>query len=82
MDVSELKLKIFRHVDALEKNKIQEFYGVLMNYLNKQNDIEDWNSLTHDEQESIENAILEIEEEKTIPHEEVISKYRNKYSHA
>ena len=33
MDVSELKLKIFREIDSLEKVKLQEIYGYLQNFV-------------------------------------------------
>ncbi len=39
MTVSDLKLKIFRQIDALEKNRLEEFYGLLMNYINSKRDV-------------------------------------------
>ena len=46
MTVSDLKLKIFRQDDSLEKNRLEEFYGVMMNYLNSKKDITDWEKLS------------------------------------
>ena len=46
MTVSDLKLKIFRQIDSLEKNRLEEFYGVMMNYLNSKKDITDWEKLS------------------------------------
>ncbi len=46
MTVSDLKLKIFRQDDSLEKNRLEEFYGVMMNYLNSKKDITDWERLS------------------------------------
>ena len=37
MTVSDLKLKIFRQIDSLEKNRLEELYGVLSNFINDQN---------------------------------------------
>ncbi len=34
MTVSDLKLKIFRQVDSLGKNRLEELSGVLTNFLN------------------------------------------------
>jgi hypothetical protein len=39
MTVSDLKLKLFRQIDTLEKSKLEEIYGVLINYINGQKDI-------------------------------------------
>jgi hypothetical protein len=33
MDASELKLRIFREIDSLEKGKLQEIYGYIQNYV-------------------------------------------------
>ena len=46
MTVSDLKLKIFRQIDSLEKNRLEEFYGLLLNYINGKKDISDWEKLT------------------------------------
>jgi hypothetical protein len=82
MTVSDLKLKIFRQIDSLEKNRLEELYGVLINYLNGQQDISDWDKLTEEQKQGIFNAIEEIELGKGIPNEKVMAKIRKKYSHA
>lgn len=79
MDTSELKLKIFRHIDSLEKSKLEEFYGILKNYINKKKDTSDWVNLTTDQRQGILNAIDEIDSGKGISHENVMAKYRKKY---
>jgi hypothetical protein len=82
MTVSDLKLKIFRHIDSLEKNRLEELYGVLLNYINEKKDISDWERLTEEQKQGIFDAIEEIELGKGIPNEKVMSKIRKKYSHA
>ena len=42
MTTSELKLKIFRQVDSLDKSRLEDFYGVLTNFINGQKEIDDW----------------------------------------
>lgn len=82
MTISELKLKIFRQVDSLEKNRLEEIYGVIINYINGHKDISDWEKLTTEQKQGIIDAIEEIESGKGIPHEKVIAQIRKKYSHA
>jgi len=82
MTVSDLKLKIFRQIDSLEKNRLEELYGVLINYINGQKDDSDWNKLTEEQKQGIYDAIEEIESGKGIPNEAVISKVRRKYRNA
>jgi len=82
MTVSDLKLKLFRQIDALEKGKLEEIYGILINYLNGQKDISEWEKLSENQKNGIFNAIEEIEAGKGIPNKFVLDKFRKKYSHA
>jgi len=38
MTVSDLKLKLFRQIDSLEKDRLEELIGVVINYFNGQID--------------------------------------------
>ena len=80
MNTSELKLKIFREIDTLEKSKLEDLYGVLVNFMNSQKDFEEWQNLTAEEQLGILNAVEEANHGEIISHEEVELKYRKKYS--
>ena len=82
MTVSDLKLKIFRQIDSLERNRLEELYGVLLNFINEKKDIGDWERLTDGQKQGIFDAIEEIELGKGIPNEKVMSKIRKKYPHA
>jgi hypothetical protein len=82
MTVSDLKLRIFREIDSLEKNKLEEFYGLLMNYINSKKDISDWDKLSANQKQGILDAIDEIDLGKGIPNKVVLDKFRKKYSNA
>ena len=82
MTTAELKLKLFRQIDSLESTRLQDLYGVIENYLNGQKDIDDWGLLTEDQQQGILTAIDEIDTGKGIEHDKIITKYRQKYTHA
>ena len=82
MTVSDLKLKIFRQIDSLEKNRLEEFYGVMINFINEKRDVGDWEKLTEEQKQGITDAIEEIDSGKGIPHEEVMANIRKKYSDA
>jgi hypothetical protein len=81
MTTSDLKLKIFREIDSLEKSKLEDIYGVIINYINGQRDISDWNKLTANQQQGIYDAIGEIEAQKGLSNDLVLEKFRKKYSH-
>ena len=82
MTVSDLKLKIFRQIDSLEKNRLEEFYGLLLNYVNGKKDVSDWDKLSTAQKQGILDAIEEVDSEKGIAHEVVIDKFRKKYFNA
>ncbi|MGD0755006.1 MAG: hypothetical protein ABR927_08080 [Bacteroidales bacterium] len=82
MTVSDLKLKIFRQIDSLEKNRLEEFYGLLLNYVNGKKDISDWDKLSTAQKQGILDAIDEIDSQKGITHKVVIDKFRKKYFNA
>jgi hypothetical protein len=83
MTVAELKLKIFRQVDSLEKGRLEELYGVFLNYINGQKDANDWSQIIKlSSKQGIIDAIDEIQSGKGIPHETVMKNIRSKFSHA
>ena len=82
MTVSELKLRLFRQIDTLDKSKLEEVYGVLTNYINGLKDISEWDKLSDNQRHGIFDAIEELETGKGIPNKVVLDKSRKKYSHA
>jgi hypothetical protein len=82
MTTSDLKLRLFRQIDALDKSKLEELYGVLINFLNGQKDLSDWEKLSESQKLGILNAIEEINSGKEISNKVVLEKFRKKYSHA
>ncbi len=80
MTVSDLKLKIFRQIDSLEKSRLEELYGVFINYMNGKKEISDWEKLTKEQKQGIVDAIEEIDSGNSFPNEKVIADIRKKYS--
>jgi predicted transcriptional regulator len=80
MDASELKLKIFREIDTLEKRKLEEVYGYLQNFIRAERSIDEWNELSEAQKQGLLTGIKQIELGQTVLHEDVMEKYRKKYS--
>ena len=78
----DLKHKILNQIDALDDSILEEFYGLLTNFINSKRDINDWDLLTDIEKQGIIDAISEVDEGKGIPHKQVMSNIRQKYSDA
>ena len=82
MTTSDIKLRISRQIDSLEKSKLEELYGVVVNFINGQKELTDWDSLTETQKGGIFEAIEELETGKGISHQAIIKKYRKKHSRA
>ncbi len=82
MSTEELKLQIFRQVDTLDRLKLKEFYGVMLNYLNSNKDTAEWIDVSTAEKHGIEEAIMEINDGKGIDNEQVMANMKSKYIHA
>jgi hypothetical protein len=82
MTVSDLKLKIFRQIDSLEKNRLKEFYGLLLNYVNGKKDVSDWDKLTAAQKQGILDSIDEMDSNKGVAHKVIIDKFRKMYFNA
>lgn len=80
MNIAELKLKFFRQIDGLDKDKLEEAYGVLLNYINSKDDLDEWNNLTVEQQKGIIDSIEQLDNNQGISHNEVMKKYKNKYN--
>lgn len=81
MKTADIKTEIFRQVDTLDPLKLQEFYGVMLNFINSKRDIDEWTGVNEREIKGIEAAIEELDSGKGIPHSQVMTKLRNIYSH-
>ena len=80
MNIAELKLKIFRQIDGLDKDNLEEAYGVLLNYINSKDDLDEWNNLPVEQQKGIVDSVELLEDKQGVSHEAVMSKYKNKYN--
>jgi hypothetical protein len=78
MNTAELKIKIFSQIDSLDSNKMEEFYGVLLNFINSKKEANEWLELTDQQREGVDAAIEELDSGKGISHQEVIKKLREK----
>ncbi len=79
MSTAEIKLKLFREIDTLDKSKLEQVYGLLFNFLNKETDIEEWDSLSQAQQNGLVQAVAELDAEEGIDHQSIMDKFRKKY---
>ena len=79
MSTAELKSELFRKIDSLPSERIEEAYGVLLNYLNKSGQEDTLETLLVSEREAIERGIAQLDRGERIPHAQVMEKVKKKY---
>lgn len=80
MNTAELKLNLFREIDALEKSKLEQVYGILLNFMNKNNDEDDWNSLSNAQKNGLLDAVNEMSTSDGIDSDVLLKKYTDRYA--
>jgi predicted transcriptional regulator len=53
----------------------------MVNYINSKKETSDWIDVSDVEKQGIEEAIVELNEGKALPHEHVIEKMKSKFSY-
>ena len=80
MNTAELKISLFRKIDELDDSELNRLYGELMNVINGTVDPTHWQSLSEAQRNGITDAMKSIESGAGMVHEEVMEKYRKRYS--
>ena len=78
MKTSELKLQIFKQIDLLNKNQLNELSGIVSNLIHGKYGIADWENLSIIEKEGIIDSIKELDSGNGIKHEAVMDGIRKK----
>ena len=80
MNTSELKLKLFRQIDTLEKSKLEKVYRLLLDWINESDDSEQWNTLSESKRKGLKDALEEMNHSEGTEHQSVMKKYKEKYA--
>lgn len=79
MNQAEIKIDLFRKLDALKGKSLKEAYGILLNYINSGSDLSEWENLSQEQQEAIQLGIQQLENGEGIVHSQVMQNVRKKY---
>jgi hypothetical protein len=75
----DIKSQIIREMDALNQNALQDFYGLLLNFLHGRRVDGEWSDLSAAQRSGLLHALSQVENEQTVPHEQLAAKYKNRY---
>jgi len=79
MDASEIKVKLFRQIDAMDKENLEELYGIFLNFIRGKDSTDEWEQLTDMQKQGIERGIYELDDNQGIPQNIVLEELRKKY---
>lgn len=79
MNASEIKLDLFRKLDSLKENTLEEAYGLLINLINSKKEINEWDDLTDSQKSAILLGVKQLDNGQGRKHNNVMSDLRKKF---
>lgn len=78
MNTAEIKIDLFRKIDALKEKNLQEAYELLLNFINEEKSISEWDSLTKQQQEALKLGVYQLDKGEGVAYNEVMNSVRKK----
>tara|TARA_B110000211_G_C13576113_1_gene334160 strand:- start:172 stop:414 length:243 start_codon:yes stop_codon:yes gene_type:complete len=79
MNPAEIKIDLFRKLDGLKGKSLKEAYGVLVNFMNSDSHISDWENLSQEQKEAIQIGIAQLDNGEGKEHSQVMTSIRTKF---
>ena len=79
MDSAEIKVDLFRKLEALNSTSLEEAYGILLNFINTKTSTDDWTKLTTKQQDAIKIGLQQLDNNEGVKHQDVMDRAKNKY---
>ncbi len=79
MNVAEIKIDLHEKIEHVDSNQLKEIYGLLINYFNGQESLEEWGTLTDSHKEAINEGLAQAEAGDDEPVSELTKRLRDKY---
>lgn len=79
MNDAAIKEDLIDKIEHADKKQLEEMYGLILNYLNGQKGIEEWDTLSDDQKDAINEGLAQAEAGLGEPVEVVTKRLRAKY---
>ena len=80
MNSAEIKIELFRKLDGLKDQSLKEAYGLLLNHINGNKDLNDWDNLSQEQQKAIKLGLKQLDKGQGRAHNDVLSDFRKQFS--
>lgn len=79
MNAAEIKINLFRKLDSLKGKRLEEAYGMLLNYINGKNELDEWQNLTEEQQNAIRLGVDQLNNGQGKKHHDVMTDLRKRF---
>jgi predicted transcriptional regulator len=79
MKTAEIKFDLHNKIDNVASKQLKEIYGLVINYLNSNNTVEEWDALTETQKNKIMQGLDQADGGLCTPAKEVLKRAREKY---
>ena len=80
MNSAEIKIDLFRKLDSLKGKRLEEAYGILLNYINGKSEVDDWQNLTAEQQSAIRHGVEQLNNGQRKNHKDVMAEMRKRFT--
>ena len=80
MNSAEIKIDLFRKLDSLKGKRLEEAYGILLNYINGKSEVDDWQNLTAEQQSAIRHGVEQLDNGQGKNHKDVMAEMRKRFT--
>ena len=79
MTSTQLKLQLQRKIDNLNPSSLKEFYGLITNFLNGKESIDEWATLSSSEKKAIKIGLSQLDAGKKISRADAMGSLRKRF---
>lgn len=79
MSSADLKLDLFRKLDQLNATDLTEAYGVILNYINTNRTIDEWEELSLKQRNAIKEGLKQLDDGEGRSHTDVLNQFRSRF---
>jgi len=79
MEAAEIKLDLHDKIEHADAEQLKELYGLVVNYFNGTEPLEDWDTLSESEKKRINQSLEQADAGLGTPAKEVVKKIREQY---
>lgn len=82
MNASDIKIDLFEKLNSLQGSKLEEAYGIFLNFFNSKSNLTEWDELSSEQQKAIDIGVKQLDEGKGKEHSQVIQDIKRKLLNA